>query len=404
MTCRVFDVERQTLPRVDRLDPRPTDSSSPAAKSLAAAALTAVVVVPLAGLAQPPASWIGAGAAAMMVLFLVATLGGRAHWGWLAALVGAAGLVVPRGRFDLIGPATFVAAALCLALWLVNRGERRRPRGGRPRPGIPEREAQVRMGLSGERRVAGVLARELPETYVLVNGLKLPRGAGDIDHLVIGPTGVFLLETKTMAGRIVCEPDGTWRRTRIGRAGTAYAAYIGDPAAQVRRNIFAMRECLRTRLPGLFRGRPLWIEGVVVFPHPRTELQAEHSRIPALLVDQVTSHICRHAPQRRLEPSEVEAVADVVLGVSQPSQLVRPRTARLSAQALVEVALVLPVVVSLVFGTIALSRYVQTETAVIAVAHEGARAAALANDPREAVARMRQRVTLVAPGLGLDPR
>ena len=51
------------------------------------------------------------------------------------------------------------------------------------------------MGLSGERRTAELLAQELPQEYVLINGLTLPRGAGDVDHLVIGPTGVFLVES-----------------------------------------------------------------------------------------------------------------------------------------------------------------------------------------------------------------
>jgi Nuclease-related domain len=43
--------------------------------------------------------------------------------------------------------------------------------------------------------VAQRLAREIPAEYAPINGLKLPRGAGDIDHLVIGPTGVFLVES-----------------------------------------------------------------------------------------------------------------------------------------------------------------------------------------------------------------
>jgi hypothetical protein len=77
--------------------------------------------------------------------------------------------------------------------------------------------------------------------------------------------------------------------------------------------------------------------------------------------------------------------------------------ARQSAQALAELAIVLPIVLALVFGTLAVSRIVQARTAAIAVAHEAARAAALADSPAEAVDRMRQRAELVAPGLGLDP-
>src|SRR5262249_44037911 len=155
---------------------------------------------------------------------------------------------MPRGQLTLIGPACLVAAVLCAVFWLANQDQGER---GQHELGARERAAQQRMGFSGERQVGAVLARELPDEYVLINGLQLPRGAGDIDHLVVGPTGVWLLETKTMAGRIVCEPDGTWRRTRIGRAGTAYPAYIGDPVAQVQRNIHAVRDCLRNQAPGL---------------------------------------------------------------------------------------------------------------------------------------------------------
>jgi hypothetical protein len=259
------------------------------------------------------------------------------------------------------------------------------------------------MGLSGERHVGNVLARELASDFVLINGLKLPRGTGDIDHVVIGPTGVFLLETKTMAGRIVCEPDGTWRRTRVGRAGTSYAAYIGDPAAQVQRNIHAVHECLRRGVPGLFRGKPLWIEGLVVFPHPRTELATEHSRVPAVPLDQAVPRISMHTPQRALRPDEVSAVAEVLLveGEARPQPLASRAQ---SAQALVEAALALPLLLGLLFGTVALSRVVQAQTAVVAVAHEAARAGALARSPDAAVESMRRRVDLVAPGFGLDPR
>ena len=177
----------------------------------------------------------------------------------------------------------------------------------------PDLTAIAGLLLSRDHNVGQVLARELPAEYVLINGLKLPRGAGDIDHVVVGPTGVFLLKTKTMAGRIVCEPDGTWRRTKVGRAGTPYSAYIGDPAAQVQRNILTVRDCLRKRLPGLFRRTPLWIEGLVVFPHPGTELDAACSRIPAMRVEQTTARICLHVPRRALQPHEVDEVVDALL-------------------------------------------------------------------------------------------
>jgi nuclease-like protein/TadE-like protein len=293
-----------------------------------------------------------------------------------------------------------------LAVWFAARDNRRRQRkdAGRPRLGTRERTAQVLQGFSGERQVGRVLAEQLPQDYVLFNGLALPRGAGDIDHLVVGPTGLFLLETKTMKGHIVCEPDGTWRRTRVSRAGTAYSAYIGDPAAQVQRNIFAVRQALQRRVPVLFARAPLWIEGLVVFAHPETQLEASSSRVPAVMLEDAAHRICAHVPRRSLQQSEIGLIVGALLDEGRVGETAAPAAFRQSAQALVELAVALPLVLALLLGTIAVSRVVQARTAVIAVAHEVARAAALASGPDDAVTRMRQRADLVAPGLGLDAR
>jgi hypothetical protein len=159
------------------------------------AALAAVVLVPIAGAAEPPLGWWSAAVTALAILMSLLVLGDRARWGWLLVVSGVAALMLPRGPFGAIGPALAVATGLCLVVWLFNRRSGSSRDRGRPRAGSPEREAQLRMGLYGERQVGQVLARELPPEFVLINGLKLPRGAGDIDHLVVGPTGVFLLES-----------------------------------------------------------------------------------------------------------------------------------------------------------------------------------------------------------------
>jgi hypothetical protein len=391
--------------------PRPAELPPPARREVAwvrnrvglgGALLTAVLVVPLAGAADAPTGWLVAAASAALVLHTAAIFGARLRWGWIMLVLAVGGVVLPRGQWPLIGPALFVASVVSLAVWFASRDNRRRRDPNRPRDGTRERAAQVMLGFSGEQHVGRVLASELPQEYVLINGLKLPRAAGDIDHLIVGPTGVFLLETKTMAGQIVCEADGTWRRTRVGRGGTAYPAFIGDPAAQVQRNIFAVRHTLRRRLPEFLERTPLWIEGLVVFAHPDTRLEANSSQVPAVLLEEAAPRICLHSPRRRLQPDEVDAVVDALLAEVR----VRDRHAilRQSAQALVEMALLLPVVLALVFGTIAISRIVQTRTAVIGVAQEAARAAALASSPTDASARMRARAELVAPGLGLDAR
>jgi uncharacterized membrane protein len=401
MTTRVFGCPPQQI----KLQPATTTANVGSKRALAHAnplrgpALAAIVVVPLAGAAEAPNGWLAAALSALVVLCAAAIRGSRIKWGWMAFLTGGVGLLLPRGAWGDVGPPLFTATLMCLLLWIAyHRDDRHREHR---RAAVTRRAAQMMTGLTGERHVERVLARELPDDFALINGLTLPNAAGDIDHLVVGPTGLFVLETKTLAGQVVCAPDGTWHRTRIGRGGTSYAAYIGDPAAQVQRNIYAVRQALRRHLPDSMHAPPPWIEGLLVFAHPRTDLQADQSRVPAVLVDDLTLRICTHSPRRRLQPKEVDAIVAALLVAVRPL----PRLpVRQPAQALVELALLLPVVLVLVFGTIGMSRYVQTHAAVVAVAHEAARAGALASSSSDAIERMRQRAQLVAPGFGLDAR
>ncbi len=58
-------------------------------------------------------------------------------------------------------------------------------------------------GLEGERATAAALD-QLPSTYCVAHGLEMRSGKGrangDVDHLVIGPTGVWVIDSKAEAG------------------------------------------------------------------------------------------------------------------------------------------------------------------------------------------------------------
>jgi hypothetical protein len=359
-----------------------------------------VVAVPVAGASEAPTGWLGAALSAALFLTLATIFGDRIRWGWIALLAACLGVGLPRGSWGIVGPPLFVATLLCVVLWVAHRGDQAR-RAANARKAADERVARKLAGLNGEIQVGRLLATELPQDYALINGLQLPRAPGDIDHLVVGPTGIFVLETKAMRGRIVCDADGAWHRTRLGRNGAERTAYIGDPAAQVQRNIFVLRRALRRRLPDFVRRTPFWIEGLVVFPHPQTELQTDGSRVPTVLLGDACPRICTHLPRRRLQPREVDTIVAALLGEARQR---RDVPVRQRAQALAELALVLPLVLLLAFGTVGVSRYVQASVAVIGVAHEAARAGALASTPSDAIDRIRQRTASVASGLGLDPR
>jgi hypothetical protein len=50
-------------------------------------------------------------------------------------------------------------------------------------------------GARGEKIVAKKLEK-LPKKYTTISDVEIPNMGGDIDHVVVGPTGIYVIETK----------------------------------------------------------------------------------------------------------------------------------------------------------------------------------------------------------------
>lgn len=74
--------------------------------------------------------------------------------------------------------------------------------------------ARKEQGAEGERAVAAAL-RSLPSGHVVLHDLSIPGSRANVDHLVIAPTGVFVIDAKSSAGQLTAG-DGTlwWKGTR----------------------------------------------------------------------------------------------------------------------------------------------------------------------------------------------
>jgi hypothetical protein len=148
-----------------------------------------------------------------------------------AATISVAGVLALMGVWWW--PATFLALGLLFVLQRL---------AGKGRVLDPER---LRRGISGEEAVADALAG-LPPSYWVLHGVST--GHGDVDHVVIGPTGVFALETKAW--------DGKFYRSR----GQLYCN--GKPAEHVLRQARGAAGQVRELL--LAAGIDEWVEAVVV--------------------------------------------------------------------------------------------------------------------------------------------
>ncbi len=116
-------------------------------------------------------------------------------------------------------------------------------------------------GWQGEKQVAKLLSNTLSDDYYLLNDLYLRDGGGDIDHIVLGPNGVFVLETKNWSGSISCNGD-EWQRA--GKRN-----FSGSPSRQVKRNAAKIKQLIDNS-PNL-RQLGIWVEGIVVFTNKHVD-------------------------------------------------------------------------------------------------------------------------------------
>jgi hypothetical protein len=65
-----------------------------------------------------------------------------------------------------------------------------------------------RRGAAGERRTARLLDRLTDDGYVVFHDLAVPGSPANVDHLVIGPSGVFVIDSKQWSGSVHQGSDG----------------------------------------------------------------------------------------------------------------------------------------------------------------------------------------------------
>lgn len=153
-------------------------------------------------------------------------------------------------------------------------------------------------GWQGEKQVANLLAHNLNDDYYLLNDLYLQGGGGDIDHVVLAPGGVFVLETKNWSGNITVNGD-EWHRDRNRAAGSS-------PSNQVKRNVAKIRNILGNS-PDL-RGLGVNVEGIVVIASKHASLHLNNYTVPVLVAHEVPNYIRSRGAQRRLSKEQLEAI------------------------------------------------------------------------------------------------
>jgi hypothetical protein len=152
-----------------------------------------------------------------------------------------------------------------------------------------------RAGIIGEQRVTRTLSTALSDEFSLFSDVKL-KGikGGNIDHIVVGPTGIFVIETKNIGGKVSYYGDN-WEG--VGRR---------SPSRQARINAMRIKKILASSAS--LRSRPFWIQGIVVIANHRAEITERKppEYVKVTKIDELTDYI--KSETRRFEDQEIEKI------------------------------------------------------------------------------------------------
>jgi hypothetical protein len=125
-------------------------------------------------------------------------------------------LLAPRLGLLLGGVAAAIAAGWVLRL--------------RPSPDA----SAWRRGAVGERRTARLLGQLERHGWAVLHDLAVPRSRANIDHLAIGPGGVFVIDSKHYRGRLQLDPSGRlWHGRHPLAPALGAVSFEADQAAKV---------------------------------------------------------------------------------------------------------------------------------------------------------------------------
>jgi hypothetical protein len=158
-------------------------------------------------------------------------------------------------------------------------------------------------GWEGEKQVVILLNSKLNDDYYLINDLYLGDGGGDIDHIVLGPNGLFVLETKNWSGTITCNGD-EWQRP--GKRN-----FSASPSRQVKKNAAKIKHVIDNSQN--LRPLGLWVEGIVVFTNNHASLHFNNPTVPILKLPQLPNYITTHRSSSSYSRQQLEAIGKEIL-------------------------------------------------------------------------------------------
>ena len=181
--------------------------------------------------------------------------------------------------------------------------------------------AHVLSGVEGEVRTLKAL-QSLPDEYILFNQVmvpdeRLPNGERELDFVVVGPSGVAVIEVKNTPGIIYVDPDKKhWQTARRAGCGSRPGwNAVDNPIHQVKAQTDALERWL------LSHGWSAPVRPLVCFANPGVIIEnANQSQVPVIVPELIERSLQQSPNHHGLGLTRRESLIAMLAGKKGPER------------------------------------------------------------------------------------
>jgi hypothetical protein len=207
----------------------------------------------------------------------------------------ALGGVFPIRHFSF-GWLLLITALMCILMWLIGK------LGTTKIDAIDRQRMSWRKGAVGEALVAGTLA-SLEDGFVVINDVS--KRFGNIDHVVIGPTGVYVIDAKNWKGTVKADGKGELLVNGQPPSKPAIKMMLGG-VMDFQSKLKALTE------------KDYFVRGLLVFPMAYVEANFGSTRqIHCLRDDRIVDYIQNQTFSAKFELADITRIKRATLQLAQ---------------------------------------------------------------------------------------
>lgn len=203
--------------------------------------------------------------------------------------------LIPFGQFSALVRGLISLASLVGILAVYKWGSRKFN-------ALEKQRVAMMRGATGET-IVGTRLADFPDGFCVINDLTTP--FGNLDHVVVGPTGVFVLDSKNWRGLVSADGKGELQLNEQPTDKPYVRQFVG--------RIMGIRDKVRTLASGL---DPFY-QAVFVFTAARVQAKwGTTGSVHCITDDQLRDYIVEKDFGKKLKPDEVQLISQAFLGLA----------------------------------------------------------------------------------------